>query len=256
MKAPIFFSLFLALFITQANGQISFFHGTWEEALKKAKAENKLIFVDAYASWCGPCKWMARNAFQDGDVGKFFNDNFINVKMDMERGEGPTFAGKYPVRAYPTLMFIDGDGKQAHKMEGALDASQLLSLGKSSHKKYAPKKKDNNDDNNNNNNDNNKGSIGGGSIGGGSIGGGGSTTKIRYTFSAGAFQSTDGGRTWREEDAYGRNRFSFKKQSDDDTYTYILDESRGVYLALPKGDGMSYVMRDGEWAELYKLDKK
>jgi len=109
---------------------IEFFKGSWKEALAAAKSQNKLIFMDAYASWCGPCKWMAANSFTDKAVGDFFNKNFINVKMDMEKGEGPGLASTYKVGAYPTLFFIDGSGKLVKTSVGALDAAALLSLGK------------------------------------------------------------------------------------------------------------------------------
>ena len=109
---------------------IEFFHGTWDEAKAEAKRSGKLIFVDAYAAWCGPCKWMAANSFPNPSVGAFFNKNFINVKMDMEKGEGKGLMGTFGVRAYPTLLFIDGNGKIVNKSEGALDADSLLKLGK------------------------------------------------------------------------------------------------------------------------------
>lgn len=83
---------------------IQFFHGTWAEALEKAKIEDKLLFVDAYAQWCGPCKVMAKNVFTQKKVGDFFNENFINLKMDMETTDGASFGHKYPVSAYPTLF--------------------------------------------------------------------------------------------------------------------------------------------------------
>jgi uncharacterized protein YyaL (SSP411 family) len=54
----------------------------------KAKKENKLIFVDAYASWCGPCKLMVKNIFPLKTVGDYYNSHFINAKIDMEKGEG------------------------------------------------------------------------------------------------------------------------------------------------------------------------
>ena len=76
---------------------IEFAHGsTWKEILAKAEKEDKLIFVDAYAEWCGPCKKMAKDVFTQKEVGGYFNANFVNVKMDMEAGEGPMlFAGEY-----------------------------------------------------------------------------------------------------------------------------------------------------------------
>src|SRR5690554_7882772 len=61
---------------------------TFEEAIQKAKKENKLIFLDAYAVWCGPCKLMDRTTFKSEKVGALFNENFINIKIDMEKGEG------------------------------------------------------------------------------------------------------------------------------------------------------------------------
>lgn len=120
---------FLAPTFVVAQG-IEFFHGTWAEALEKAKAEGKLIFVDAYASWCGPCKRMASQIFPDQEVGQYFNSTFVNMKIDMEKPENEEFARKYPVGSFPTLMFIDGAGKVVHKEIGARDVKGLIELGK------------------------------------------------------------------------------------------------------------------------------
>jgi thioredoxin-related protein len=113
----------------QAQG-IEFFHGTFTEALAKAQKENKLIFMDAYAEWCGPCKKMAATVFKDEKVGKFFNDNFVNVKMDMEKGEGPGLSSKFDVSAYPTLLFINGKGELVHKGVGGVPAEQFMNLAR------------------------------------------------------------------------------------------------------------------------------
>lgn len=109
---------------------IEFFHGTWPEALEKAKAENKLIFVDAFASWCGPCKKMAASVFPDSKAGEFFNPNFVNLKIDMEKPENAEFARKFPVGSYPTLMFLDSEGKLVLKDVGARPVEGLLELGR------------------------------------------------------------------------------------------------------------------------------
>ncbi len=114
--------------ILPAQG-IDFFHGTWAEAQEKAKAEQKLIFVDAFAAWCGPCKRMAAQVFPDSKVGDYFNANFINLKIDMEKPENSAFAGQYPVRAYPTLMILDAEGKVVLKQVGAMNADALIAFG-------------------------------------------------------------------------------------------------------------------------------
>lgn len=115
---------------------IKFHKGDWESALAAAQAQDKLIFMDCYTTWCGPCKSMAKNVFTDPKVGEYFNKNFINVKMDMEKGEGRKLAQKYSVRAYPTLLFVDGSGKVVHQGKGAQPADRFISLGKFAVKKY------------------------------------------------------------------------------------------------------------------------
>lgn len=122
-------SLSLLACALSAQG-IEFFHGTWAEALEKAKSEERLIFVDAYASWCGPCKRMAAQTFPDAQAGEFFNANFLNLKIDMEKPENAEFAKKYPVNSYPTLMFIDATGKIVMKEVGGKNVEQLLETGR------------------------------------------------------------------------------------------------------------------------------
>lgn len=116
-----------ATFWTQAQG-IQFFQGSWEEALAEAKKQDKILFVDAYAVWCGPCKRMSANVFPNDKVGEFYNKHFINLKIDMENGD-MDFRRKYPVSAYPTLMFIDYTGEMVHQVKGAMDVNGFLKLG-------------------------------------------------------------------------------------------------------------------------------
>ena len=110
---------------------IRFTEAAWKDVLKKAKAEKKVIFLDAYASWCGPCKLLQKNVFTKKAVGDFYNSKFINVKMDMEKGEGPALAQVYPLEAYPTLMYIDGNGKILKKVLGLQTPEDLIAIGKS-----------------------------------------------------------------------------------------------------------------------------
>lgn len=113
-----------------AEDGIHFFKGTMAEAQELAAKEHKIIFMDAYTSWCGPCKRMARDVFSDAEVGKFFNKHFINIKVDMEKGEGPRLAGKYRVNSYPTLLFLDEKGDVVHAAKGGRPSDQFLGLGK------------------------------------------------------------------------------------------------------------------------------
>jgi len=122
-------SLLCAFTISQAAGIDFLPEKTWKEILAQAKKENKLVFLDAYASWCGPCKYMQSDVFTDEAVGTYFNKNFINVKMDMEKGEGVQLSEQFGLTSYPTLYFIDGDGKLLHKRVGSMEVSELLQLG-------------------------------------------------------------------------------------------------------------------------------
>jgi thiol-disulfide isomerase/thioredoxin len=126
----LFFTLLSGILMAQDKG-IQFFHGTWEEVLAKAKEQKKLVFVDAYTTWCGPCKRMASEVFTQENVGNYYNTNFINFKYDMEKGGGPAFARQYKITAYPTLLYIDGDGKEVHRELGFRAPEALVTAGRS-----------------------------------------------------------------------------------------------------------------------------
>lgn len=110
--------------------KINFFEGTWEEALAEAKKQNKPIFLDGYTSWCGPCKYMTKNIFTQKEVADHYNANYINVKKDMEKGDGIMLAEKYEIANYPTFVFFNPDGKATHRSIGAREAEPFVLLGK------------------------------------------------------------------------------------------------------------------------------
>lgn len=133
MKKLAVFTFILSFIFTSfvwdssSNGEgINFQDLSLKEALKKAEEEGKYVFLDAYAAWCGPCKWMEANTFRDKEVGKTFNDNFISVKIDMEKGEGPGIAQKYRVRAYPTMFILNSKGEVQKRILGAKKEKGLL----------------------------------------------------------------------------------------------------------------------------------
>lgn len=106
---------------------IKFSKISFQKAVKQAKASGKLIFIDVHTSWCGPCKEMAATTFVDSEVGKVFNQRFINLKIDAEEGaDGPMISKAYTVSAYPTLLFINGEGKLVRKLVGKQSKEKLL----------------------------------------------------------------------------------------------------------------------------------
>lgn len=124
------FLAIIALISTYSFGQITFEHGTLDEALAKAKKAKKPLFVDVYATWCGPCKQMAATSFIDPQVTAYYNDHFISLKLDGEKNDGPAVMQKYGISAYPTLLYFNANGDLVGKVVGALQAKQLLTKGK------------------------------------------------------------------------------------------------------------------------------
>jgi len=113
------------------EGGIAFSHVKFKQAKALAKKENKLIFIDAYTTWCGPCKLMARTVFKEKAVGDYYNEHFVSLKMDMETSEGIFIGNKYGVNAYPTYLFLKPDGTLIKRSMGATKSDRFIGFGKS-----------------------------------------------------------------------------------------------------------------------------
>ena len=100
----------------------------WAKVVEQAKKADKMIFVDCYTSWCGPCKTLATEIFPQEKVGDYMNERFVCVKYDMEKEEGLKFNELYPgeVKAYPTMLIIDNKGELLHKVVGSQPADDLI----------------------------------------------------------------------------------------------------------------------------------
>ncbi|MCO4294216.1 thioredoxin family protein [Solitalea sp. MAHUQ-68] len=135
MKKAIIISILSCFLLLEVHAQsepsgIKFFQGTVKETLAKAQQENKLVFVDCYTSWCGPCKWMEKNVFTNDTAARFYNETFVNYKLDMEKGEGIDFRKKYEVSSFPTYLFIDASGKLVHKATSRMSTMEFVSVAK------------------------------------------------------------------------------------------------------------------------------
>jgi len=125
----ILFSFLCSSFCIAQQG-VNFSQQDWNQVVATAAKQNKIIFLDAYTDWCKPCKQMDKDVFPQKLVGDFYNENFINVKMNMEKGIGKELREKYDIFFYPTFLFITSDGTLVHRKAGYQSAPKLLNLGK------------------------------------------------------------------------------------------------------------------------------
>lgn len=98
---------------------------SFDEAMRAAKQENKMIFVDFYTDWCGPCKKMANEVFPQKHIGDFFNARFVCVKFNAEK-EGADLAKRFEVKAYPTFLVLNTDGEVHLMLKGAMDGDDFM----------------------------------------------------------------------------------------------------------------------------------
>ncbi|OMP80066.1 thioredoxin fold domain-containing protein [[Flexibacter] sp. ATCC 35208] len=113
---------------------------TWQEIQRKAKAEHKYIFLDCFATWCGPCKAMDKNVYTDELVGNKTNSNFISVKVQMDSTLGDNeqvrkwhadidkISKNYKISAYPTFLFFSPNGELLHKEIGYFSPSAFIQI--------------------------------------------------------------------------------------------------------------------------------
>jgi thioredoxin-related protein len=123
-----FFILFISISENLIAQGVRWETGSFERILNKAKSQKKLIYIDIYSTWCTPCKQMDAEVFSNSEVGKIFNEHFINYKIDGEKGEGRDLVDYFELESYPTSMFIDGDWNIILKLEGFRPTEKLLEL--------------------------------------------------------------------------------------------------------------------------------
>lgn len=107
---------------------------TWEHqfanAQKRARAEKKIIFMDLWAEWCGPCLRLKRDVFPNptaiAALGKVVPLSvLVQTKDYKDLPEGRAFSEKYKLNAFPTLIMVDSEGKELRRHVGYMDAVAL-----------------------------------------------------------------------------------------------------------------------------------
>ena len=118
--------------VNQTETGIRFKGITLEKAKSLAAETDKLIFIDAHTSWCGPCKRMAATSFMEEEVGEIFNERFVNLKIDCEKdADGPEISRLYKIKAYATILVINSEGKLIKQSVGFMTADQLIAFANS-----------------------------------------------------------------------------------------------------------------------------
>jgi len=128
------FTILFAVFCSfQASAQqktstpeIRFTSKPFKEVLAVAKVTHKMIFVDAFANWCAPCRELRRTTFKDARAAAYFNNRFINYSVDVEKGEGVDLAKGWQIEALPTLLIVDENGKILVNHVGYVDGNGLM----------------------------------------------------------------------------------------------------------------------------------
>jgi len=107
------------------------FRGKWvkgdlQKALNSAKKEEKIVMIDFYTDWCMPCKILDKTVWQDDEVGKKIKGMPLIPLNLMQKKKEQIAAKKYSVKVYPTILFIDSDGKEIVRVLGFSDKETIL----------------------------------------------------------------------------------------------------------------------------------
>jgi thioredoxin-like negative regulator of GroEL len=105
---------------------VEWFEGTLEQALNKAKAEHKLVFVDVGAYWCPPCHELDEKVFTQPAFAEWLSTRMIAVHIDAEKGEGPELVERYNVQAYPTMLVLEASGIEKGRVVDFVESQELI----------------------------------------------------------------------------------------------------------------------------------
>lgn len=98
----------------------------FQQALDRARSGGQIVMVDVYTDWCGWCKKLDRETYSDRRVREALRE-FVPIKVNAEKG-GRSVAEKYGVHGFPTILFVAADGRVVRKVQGYVDADELLRI--------------------------------------------------------------------------------------------------------------------------------
>lgn len=119
MKKTILLLLF-SLSCLAAEAQVRFREVSTDALRREAAAADKLVFIDLYATWCGPCKRMDREVFSRPDIAALMERCVVAARYDIDKPTGRALARNYGVRAVPTCLILDTEGQLRGTISGAL----------------------------------------------------------------------------------------------------------------------------------------
>lgn len=107
---------------------VNFFEGNYEQAKKRSSEEGKLFFVDFYADWCMPCKWMDQTTFNNKDIAEVLNNEYVALKVDIDEIEGFDLKKQYEIQFLPTMLIFNSKGELIERIEETMPPSTLFAI--------------------------------------------------------------------------------------------------------------------------------
>ena len=119
----------IAVLLTWAAGAFSAvdWEHNYDAGLERAKKDKKLVMVDMYTDWCGWCKKLDKDTYNDKGVGDKVAKDFVAVKLNPEKSpKGATLAKQFGTTGYPHIVFVDATGKKVSEINGYLPPGEFL----------------------------------------------------------------------------------------------------------------------------------
>lgn len=129
MKTLISTVLLVVLYASMASAtSVKFYEGDLLAAREKASAEGKLFFIDFYAKWCMPCKWMDQTTFSDPGVGELMNAEYVSVKVNIDDLVGFNLSQKYDIQVLPTILIFNQEGQMIDRIEETMTPTKMMAI--------------------------------------------------------------------------------------------------------------------------------